>query len=760
MKQTIFASSGVDKRTLFVDRWMRLFIKSGGALIILCVLGIFIFIVSQIIPIFQPARIQSQTKVAISEGGEIIGLGADEWAELPFVVDENGAFYFFDTTGRREPIKETPLLNLNNKKPTAFYYRQSSQEIAFGFRDSSVRIGQVSYTTSFEDGRRQVEETLELGDALLLGEKKGSVVSLQLGGEEESKTIVAVLEREDHRFLLGMVMKRQFSFWESGEWAIERRFDLTDQIQGIPCLLLLGSAGERCLVADERGQVSFFRIRDNEVTLVQTFEPFTEGKSREIKAMEFLYGDASTVFVNAEGETVGFSIYLHGDLDNERLLGKTKQFDAFSAQPVVYASSLRNKAFLLAGGESMSLRYGTTGETLLERKLPFTVRHALIGGKYNRLVFVDTEKKLHLYDLEDPHPESGWRSFFGKIWYEGGSEPEYVWQSSSASDEFEAKLSMIPLIWGSLKGAFFALLFAVPLALLASLYTSQFLHDDIRAIVKPVMEIMASIPSVVLGFLGALYIAPLIEGKIPSIILIFLMVPLLTFVLGRGWASLPYSIRRFVKPGYEFFYYLPVLGAIIFASWELGPVLEHLFFTVSLPETGENVANFRLWWSSHLGFLFEQRNSLIIAFAMGLAVFPLIFTLAEDALSNVPWALRSGALALGATPWQTAIRVVLPAALGGIFSAVMIGFGRAVGETMIVVMATGNTPIMDFNIFTGMRTLSANIAVELPEAPHGGTLYRSLYLGAFLLFVITILVNTIAEILRQRIRRQYRNIGL
>lgn len=143
---------------------------------------------------------------------------------------------------------------------------------------------------------------------------------------------------------------------------------------------------------------------------------------------------------------------------------------------------------------------------------------------------------------------------------------------------------------------------------------------------------------------------------------------------------------------------------------------------------------------------------------MGFAVMPLIFTIAEDALSNVPDSLRSGALALGASRWQTAIHVILPTAFAGIFSAVMIGFGRAVGETMIVVMATGNTPIMDMNIFSGMRTLSANIAVELPEAPEHGTLYRTLFFGAMLLFLMTFAVNTLAEILRQHLRDKYKNV--
>ena len=196
----------------------------------------------------------------------------------------------------------------------------------------------------------------------------------------------------------------------------------------------------------------------------------------------------------------------------------------------------------------------------------------------------------------------------------------------------------------------------------------------------------------------------------------------------------------------------------ILLAWDLGPELERLLFVVPHPETGKPVVDFRLWWPRLTGASFEQRNSLVVGFMMGFAVIPIVFTITEDALSSVPAELKSGSLALGASRWQTAMRVVLPTASAGIFSALMIGLGRAVGETMIVLMATGNTPIMDWNIFSGMRTLSANIAVELPEAPYHGTLYRVLFLGAMVLFVMTFLMNTLADILRQHLRERYRTV--
>jgi phosphate transport system permease protein len=196
---------------------------------------------------------------------------------------------------------------------------------------------------------------------------------------------------------------------------------------------------------------------------------------------------------------------------------------------------------------------------------------------------------------------------------------------------------------------------------------------------------------------------------------------------------------------------LLILPLLLLAGWvsvKIGPSIELWLFG----------GDARSWLQTALGLTYDQRNCLVVGLAMGFAVIPIIFTISEDAFSSVPSNLTAASLALGASRWQTATRVVLPTASPGVFSAVMIGFGRAVGETMIVLMATGNTPLLDWSIFNGMRTLSANIAVEIPEAPHGGTLYRVLFLAATLLFVLTFAVNTIAELVRQRLRERYRAV--
>lgn len=151
---------------------------------------------------------------------------------------------------------------------------------------------------------------------------------------------------------------------------------------------------------------------------------------------------------------------------------------------------------------------------------------------------------------------------------------------------------------------------------------------------------------------------------------------------------------------------------------------------------------------------YVQRNAMIVGFIMGFAIIPIIYTISDDALSSVPESLRAASLGAGATPWQTAVRVIIPTALSGLFSAMMIGLGRAVGETMIVLMAAGNTPVMEWNVFNGFRTLSANIAVELPEAVRDSTHYRMLFLAALSLFALTFVLNTIAEVVRLRFRKR------
>ena len=348
-------------------------------------------------------------------------------------------------------------------------------------------------------------------------------------------------------------------------------------------------------------------------------------------------------------------------------------------------------------------------------------------------------------DVFNPHPEVSLGTLFGKVWYEGYDRPAYVWQSSGAGDDVEPKLSLTPLLAGTLKGTIYSLLLAIPLGVFGAMYASQFMHPAYKRYLKPLIEIMASLPSVVLGFLAGLWLAPRLEKALPGLILMAVVLPLVVLVTGFLWRLLPRPVRGRFAMGTEVLLFIVTLAGGIWLCLALSQPFEALAFGGS----------FQSWLLAATGLPFDQRNAVVVGLAMGFAVIPILFAIAEDAFSNVPANLVAGSLALGADRWQTVARVVLPTASPGIFSAIMIGFGRAIGETMIVLMATGNTPIIDWNPFNGFRTLSANIAVEIPEAPYGGTLYRTLFLAALLLFVITFLINTVAELVRQRLRERF-----
>ena len=406
-----------------------------------------------------------------------------------------------------------------------------------------------------------------------------------------------------------------------------------------------------------------------------------------------------------------------------------------------HAGSTRTKGFVTGDARgNLWIRHNTSEQTRL--RLPGQGAPLVDAGlaPANDGAFSLSENGiLRSFAVRDPHPEVTLKTLFGKVWYEGYEKPEFVWQSTGGTDDFEPKLSLTPLVYGTLKATFYASVFAIPIASPGAL-CGGFRPPSVRRVVKPVVEIWPRSPSVVIGFLAGLWLALSSRGRsAPAHAARRAALVSALRSAARGPEPAPWISAR-VETSCCSPWWSPVS-----ARPGAGSVRRGLGVRRQLQD----------WLFENFQERYDPRNSLIIGFAMGFAVIPLIFTISEDAFSNVPAHLSAASLALGASRWQTAARVIVPTASPGVFSAVMIGFGRAVGETMIVLMATGNTPIMDWSIFNGMRTLSANIAVEIPEAPFGGTLYRILFFASAILFVMTFCVNTAAEIVRQRLRRKY-----
>lgn len=277
-------------------------------------------------------------------------------------------------------------------------------------------------------------------------------------------------------------------------------------------------------------------------------------------------------------------------------------------------------------------------------------------------VFVLREALPIFFDAETRSDASFGKMFLPQVLREG-RPATFMWQPVSRVP----KISMIPLFVGTLKTTFVAMIVAVPVGIAGALYTAEFAPRRIRETLKPVIELLAGIPSVVLGF----------------------------------------------------------FGLVVMATW-----LQNTF-----------------------GFTYRL-NSVVAGLALAFTVIPLIYTVSEDALTAVPRSYREASLALGATKWETAFQVVLPAAAPGVLAAVMLGLGRSIGETMIVLMASGNAAITSWSLGDSVRTLSATIAAEMGEVVFGSPHYSVLFFIGVQLFLFTFVLNSLATFFVRRLVRK------
>lgn len=740
----------VSKATLWFDRFMGYAIRFGGIAVIIAVFGIFYFIGKEVVPLFKPGAVEKSESVPA--GTAPLVLGVDEWGELPFFYPGGDTVVFVKAEGGGRSDLKVP--GLEGQAVTSSSYDPVSRRVALGFADGRVGSFLVNYRRTFNaDGDpAHVEASIAAEPFYEAKLGTGPVTAISYG-DGGSDRIIAVKRGTgaDHTVEI-MRLGLKGGLIGGKKLSLLGETDVTPMLSGEPVMVRASQNGQLVLFADASGTVTYLLSRGGAVSKRQEFTPFPEGT---LARMDFLFGGVSAIMTADDGTQGQWSLYREND-EAERLFGMTKSFPSIGGGDKIFAKSQRNRTFLTGSGRQLSIRHSTSGEVRWEGTVELDPVAAILDAKGESFWVADSSGQARKFEISDHHPDAGWTAFFGKVWYEGGDGPVYQWQSTGGSDDFEAKLSLIPLIFGSLKGTAYALLFSIPIALLAAVFSAAFLSPSVKQVVKPTMEIMSSLPSVVLGFIAGLWLAPILQDRVPSVILMVAFIPVSAMALGYFWARLPLAFRNRFAGGAEWMIVIPFMTLAGMIGWWLGPALESVAFVYVEPGSGRRIADFSLWWPQFTGTSYQQRNSLVLGFIMGFAVIPVIFTIAEDALSNVPRNLTAAASALGATRWQVVTGVMLPIASSGIFSALMIGFGRAVGETMIMVMATGNTPIMEWNIFNGMRTLAANIAVELPEAPVGSTHYRTLFLGAIVLFAMTFVLNTVAEVLRQRLRTKNR----
>ena len=757
-QQAASKSAGLKRRRL-ADLIGRIVVTAGGIGIVLSILAILVFIALEVVPLWKSVRSELVGTYVLSESPGLasyfldyspstsefpfLATGADEYREVGFMITRDGHIHFLSLKDGKT-INDLPLSKIEGQKVLSVFVSSINRIYALGTEDGYILPVKVNFDVRFtDDGKRIIDPRVIEEEPIQISTLPLTKVAFQ---EKNDEAIGAAAVTSDQKLLL-------FSQEEStsllGDSEKEQHLqDLTPNLAGDKVTTMeLDNALDNLYVGTEEGKLFHWDITDRSNPELVDIVDATGNSNTAITALASLLGDRSLIVGDEAGDvSVWFQVEDPTSPKGKRLK-KIHVLDSLEIPITAISPSARNRVFLAADQEGeIVLYHATSVQKLLQLNADKEKINALsFSPKANGFLAIDQKGKLYNWRIDVPHPETTLKTLFGKVWYEGYSKPEYVWQSTGGTDDFEPKFSLTPLAFGTLKGAFYALFFAIPLSILGAICVSQFMHPSLRNTIKPVIEIMAALPSVVLGFFAGLWLAPHIEKIVPAVFLMPLVITILTLLSVFVWQYAPKSLKGRFMDGTELFLLIPIIILGVFISLWLNAPMENLLLG----------GDYKGWLYNVLGLQYDQRNALIVGFAMGFAIIPIIFTISEDALSSVPKNLTAGSFALGANRWQTAVKVILPTASAGIFSAVMIGLGRAVGETMIVLMATGNTPLMDWSIFNGFRALSANIAVEIPEAPLGGTLYRVLFLAALLLFLVTFIVNTAAELVRQRLRRKY-----
>lgn len=866
---TVDAYAGVRRRkqtpwtVKFGDAFASKLIAVGGIGTIAAIMLVVLVLLGTAWPLFQspPAprwrTIDSPTlrHVGLDEH-ELILWGADASGKITAIATHSG-----------KPLAEFSSPESEDRKVTASHLSIDRSTLLLGFSDGSYQIAEIGFKYELmhsADLPPEVAitdaEPIAIHDGAIFQRfdatsvRKTAIVAPQwsaakslgtapiamidyLGSAapsaQQSKSYVAAIVGDELAF--GTVARRKApigkKFTES--LAVTRCKVSSRNAKGGPLSLTLLNGEEHAVIAWPNGTLDRFALSGESPELVESTSGLIGGG--ELTVSTPLLARQTLLCGDDSGRVIGWNILRSAESDED---AKQQQSTpdgyqlvpahemSLSKSPIrsISSSQKNHMAAVVDAAGQTSLVFVTTNDLLLSTKSPLaekTLSTAFDPG--DEAMVAVGEGQIAITPLKIAHPESSLATFFGSVWYEGYSAPQYVWQSSAGTEKAESKLSLMPLVFGTLKATLYAMLVSVPLALMAAIYTSEFLSASARSRVKPIVEMMASLPSVVLGFVAALVIAPLLQSHLLSVLMAIMVVPFSFILAGHLWNLLP--LDKIVR--WERIRLFALVACLPFSLWvtaTLTPLVERTLFdgdlvtwinsgsgsavggwmlvlipvnfcvvtflllgpfaewtrTIAVRCTPRGYAVYSLARLLLATFLvvglaaliavvlssagldargsvfgsYQDRNALLVGIALGFCVIPIIYTISDDALQAVPKQLRSASLGCGATPWQTTVRVVVPSAMSGLFSAIMIGLGRAVGETMVVLMAAGNTPVMDWNPFNGFRTLSATLATELPEAAKGSTHFRTLFLAALLLFVLTLVANTIAEFVRIRFRKR------
>lgn len=729
-----YESDSIDKKRQRYDKWSRYTVTAFGGLVLITLVVLISHLLTQSLPLALLPKIQLEKTYGLPDKHPIVANG-DIFSGQPMIVKNGPCRLALMNVDNRETF-----LSLHN------FTRPCDHELA-----AISLMGENALVDISSSG--QVRIVFARG--LTYGSRiQGASRSNQ---QEQSDRRLAATSPSSVSFSLPVQVWQNRKRWHvelSSRWAVAKV--VTDEAVFVrwvnrkdPTLRIDKQFEDAQDVVLLPGAEMMIVEQNNELTLMSLNGPpqplgdvGDSGMSIPLSKRVFAL-EKDRTFLLIEGETNSESSVSRWVLQrDERGLTFKKTYSIALGKQVrvldVGEHASGNVLILLTNQSSLLFVNRVSGEIVSQQSIAHQVSHITWFGDR---IFGYDNNQLYIWRADHLSGITTWRSLFSPLHYEGYSEPDTVWQTTSASDFTEAKFSLTPLLIGSIKASLLALILAIPLAIGAAIYTAFFAKSRLRHIIKPAVEMLEAVPSVLIGFIAAIWLSPKAEQFLFSFAFFLMVVPFvlvgIALVQREVAGYLPSKIRHGAELGFAIFGVF-VLG---FVSVEWAPFwLESLFgvngYEILAAESDSPIG----------------KTTIVVAIALGVAISPSIYSLAEDAISGVPDELKFASFALGATRLQTLMYVVLKVAFPGVVAAIMLGFGRAFGETMIVLMVTGNTPISSWGLIEGLRALTANLAIELPEADVSSAHYQILFLTAAILFAFTFIVNTVAELVRKRMR--------
>ena len=617
------------RSVLFFDALAGGVVRVGGIMVILAVIGILVFLVATVLPLFRAAQVVERPvagKVPVE--GHLHLLAVDEYRQLACAIGESPEVVCFrPDTG--EVLQRIAMPRLETARVACAHRAIRSSDTVVGTTDGRLAFLSIAFSSDFVLGK----EAEELRKGMTLGQVRtvdGAVVLRKPGGNL-LRVRADVAFRGDVTLPKGAgpVVRASYASPDgagaalavTSDGAVHLVREAEDAGEGGGVgrgyrLAPIAEAGPGIpstvfeALVDEEARVGWLVSREGSVLrldllaspAIRREAKYTgEPGATRLTAAELLIGGRSLLLGDSKGGLTIWSLVplppedVGGSRDpgDAKVLALLHRFDAFSSPVVTIAPSATRRSFCLGhedGGVSLGF---APNERVLGHVAAFQgpIEAIADGSKNDGFLVVGPGGAYRAFEVDCPHPETNARALFGEIHYEGFAQAAYQYQSSAATDEAELKFCLTPLIFGTLKSTFYAMLFALPLALFGALYTSQFMHPRVRALVKPGVEVMASLPSVVLGFVAALVLAPAIEKVVPGIFAAIFGIGIVGFLAGFAWYLIPIHLRQAVSSGHRLLIALALVAGTGWLGLQMTPFLQASLF--SGPKNPEG--DFRTW---------------------------------------------------------------------------------------------------------------------------------------------------------------------